>query len=274
VEQSDYAAAENQLTRALQHYIRAENGFGIASANYWLGRTALEKGQDDQTIALCTESLHIFESEGDRLGVAQNLNLLALCHIRKYGDYQAALADLEKSVLLQRGLPPTASYVETLRHLARVKSVVEEFEVAASYLLEATQVAQQQQDIGEYAAVLYERLLLCKKRKQFAEALTLGYESLENFRLLGSLRWEALLKTQLGLLHQAQQNPLQALGLLNAGLQLFMELGDIYEQAYSQYYLYRLYAEIDQPAQSLLAKEQAARLNLKLEDTYLAQLLA
>ena len=66
-----------------------------------------------------------------------------------------------------------------------------------------------------YAAVLYERVLLCKRRDQVDEALALGYECLDSFRRVGSLRWEALIKTQLGLLHQAKQDRQQAVALLN-----------------------------------------------------------
>lgn len=128
--------------------------------------------------------------------------------------------------------------------------------------------------MGEYAAVLYERVLLGKRQGQFAEALAFGNECLATFRQLGSLRWEALLKTQLGLLHQAQQDAPQAIALLNEGLELFQELGDLYEQAYSYYYLSAIYSETGQAAPSLWAKEQARRINQAVNDPQLSERLA
>ncbi|RMG84789.1 MAG: hypothetical protein D6712_10660 [Chloroflexi bacterium] len=253
--------------------MRLEDGRGLAQGNYLYGRIKLEQAQDDEVIALCTESKRIFSEEADWLGVARNLNLLALCQIRKNRDFQTAHEYLQQSIALQRDLPLTASYTETLRHLARIKSVMQEFEAAEQYLSEATEVARRQKDIGEYAAVLYERLILCKRRGQRDEALRFGREALENFRKLGSLRWEALLKTQIGLLHRANQNFDEALSLLQDSLQIFSELGDKYEQAHSYFYLYQLYADLNDAERSREAKENARRLNLELNDSRLTERL-
>ena len=154
------------------------------------------------------------------------------------------------------------------------KNADERYADAEACLLEATKVSQQQNSIGEYAAVLFEQLVLSKKRQQFDEALAFGYECLESFKKLGSLRWEALIKTQLGLLHHATSNSGQAAGLLEEGLQIFCELGDGYEQAYSYYYLSIAYAEISDLERSDGAKQQARQLNRELNDAHLAELLA
>jgi tetratricopeptide (TPR) repeat protein len=91
---------------------------------------------------------------------------------------------------------------------------------------------------------------------------------------MGTLRWEALIKTQLGLLHQSRGQFAQALGLVTEGLQIFGELGDHYEQAYSYFYLYKLYGERGEAEQSANAKAQALRLNQALNDQQLAARLA
>lgn len=245
----------------------------MAAAKYWYGRITLEKAQDAQTIALCSESLHIFEEEGDPRGMAKNLNLLALSHIRKYRNFETGHDFLQRAVALQKGLPPTATTVESLRHLARVESIQQRFALAEAHLAEATQIAQQQNNVGEYAAVLYERLILCKKQGQWDAALQFGAESLENFKKFGSLRWEALLKTQLGLLHQAKQNYAEALPLLQDSLQLFLELDDIYEQAHAHFYLHKLHAAMSNTDQSQRAWQQANQLNLALQDPRLTERL-
>ncbi len=272
-ELNDYAAAETHLAEAMQHLTRLEDGLGIAQAKYLYGRIKNEQAQDDQALNLFEASRRLFEEENDWLGIAKNLNLIAVCHIKKSRDFQTACIYLEQSVALQQKLPLSSSYVETLRYLARVKAMLEEDDTAENYLIEALNVSRQQENIGEHAAVLYERVFLCKKRNQLDEALAFGYECLDSFRKLGSLRWEALIKTQLGLLHQAKQDYQQGLALLTSGLQIFSELGDLYEQAYSHYYLYKLYAEIDNSEQSLIAKQHARQLNLELNDAQLKERL-
>lgn len=274
IELNEYGAAEEHLGETLAQMIRLEDGIGIAHANYFLGRIKDERAQNAEALVFITESMRIFEEEEDWLGVARNLNLIAVCTIKEHRNFATARGFLERSVDLQRQAPLSSSYVETLRYLARVLSVAEAYGEAECYLAEASDVSRQQQNIGEYAAVLYERVLLCKTRGQVDEALGYGYECLDLLKRLGSLRLEALVKTQLGLLHQAKQELARGLVLLRDGLQIFLELGDRYEQAYSYYYLYLLYTEMEEPAQSLDAKQRAYTLSLALNDPQLKARLA
>jgi len=273
MELNDYEAATAHLAQAMAQLTRLEDGWGIAQAGYLAGRIKNEQAQDDQALALFEASRRLFAEEGDWLGVAKNLNLMAVCHVKKSRDFHTAHKLLTQASDLQQGRPLSSTYVETLRNLARVKGWTGDTAAAEACLIEAAGVSRQQGDLGEYAAVLYERVLLGKQRRQWDEALALGAECLELFRKLGSLRWEGLLKTQLGLLHQAQQDAPQAIGLLNESLQIFRELGDRYEQAYSYYYLYKLYAEIGQTGPSLNAREQARRINDELNDPHLQERL-
>lgn len=273
LEQSQYEAAESHLNHALTHFRRLEDGWGMAHTHYFLSRLKLEQAADDEAILLSEASKQMFEEQDDWLGIAKNLNLLALCQIKKYRDFDTAHAYLEESVALQKRVPLTANYIETLRHLARVKSMAEAYGAAAACLAEAARVSAEQGDLGEATAVLYEQLLLCKQQNQLDQALSFGYACLEGFQKLGSLRWEALIKTQLGLLHQGQENHAQAAVLLNEGLQIFSELDDRYEQAYSYYYLAKLYAQMGDTAHSHAAKREAHQLNQKLNDPLLTQRL-
>jgi tetratricopeptide (TPR) repeat protein len=222
MELNGYAAAEAHLAEATRHFTRLEDSLVIAHAKFLLGRIRTERAQNDQALVLFEESRRIFDEQHDVLGVAKNLNLIAVCTIKMHRDFQTAHAYLEQSATLQRSVSWSATYVETLRYLARVKIVLHAYEEGQQLLAEAAAVSRRLRDIGEYAAVLYERVLLCKIRQQFDEALLFGYECLDNFRQLGSLRWEALIKTQLGLLHQAKEEYHQAAALLNEGLQIWL----------------------------------------------------
>ncbi|MCB9138213.1 MAG: hypothetical protein H6642_07700 [Caldilineaceae bacterium] len=273
IELNEYEAAMGHLDAALKNFMGLEEALGIARVKYLLGRIHNEQAEDESALALFAESLRIFEEENNPLGVAQNLNLMAICHVKLYRDFPTAYAYLTRSIALQRPLPRSSSYVETLRNLARVENRMDADAEAERHLTEAFQVSLQLNDLGEYAAVLYERLLLCKEHGQYNEAMTFGYECLDNFQKLGSLRWEALVKTQLGLLHQISEERARGAELLTEGLQIFCELGDRYEQAYSYYYLSRLYAELNENDKSREAKECARRLNIGLADPQLTALL-
>lgn len=273
VEQNDYGAAAVHLADALNHFLQMEEGLGIAQAKYLLGRIQSEQGQDHAAIKLLEESLHIFSLCQDAYGMARNLNLMASCHTTTNAHLPTALTYLQQSLLLQQGLPLSTTYVEALRYLARVKNKLGEYGEAENALLEAAAISRKQQDMGEYAAVLYEQMVLYKQCTQVDSALQVGYDCLAYFQKLGSLRWEALVKTQLGVLQQTKKQPHQALALFQESLQIFGEIGDLFEQAYSHYYLYQLYAELGEVAQSLDAKEQAQRLALALQLTDLAEKL-
>ena len=268
-ELNDYAAAGAHLENGLQLFLRLEDSLGVAAAKYWYGRIQMEKAQDDKALALFEESRRIFTEEENDLGVARNLNLIALCHMKQNPDFTTAKKILEQSVAIQKQLPPSPIYVEGLRYLARVKGFFGEYQSAENDLIEAANVSNKLQDIGEYAAVLFDRTVLCKRQNQVDAGLEFGYECLNYVQRLGSLRWEGLIKTQLAILHQTQQNHPQALLLLRGSLQIFVELGDLYEQAYSHYYLFKLYHEMGESSQSQQSKQQATQLNKTLNDPHL-----
>jgi tetratricopeptide (TPR) repeat protein len=272
-ELNNYAPAEAHLAQAMQLLMHLEESLGIAQANYLYGRIQMEQAKDDNALRLFEESRRIFTEEKDWLGVARNLNLIALCHMKQNPDFHTAQKNLEQSVMIQKQLPPSPIYVEGLRYLARIKGAFGDFHSAENDLIEAANVSRKLQDIGEYAAVLFDRTVLCKRQNQVDAGLQYGYECLNSVQQLGSLRWEGLIKTQLAILHQSQQNHQQALLLLCDGLQIFVELGDLYEQAYAHYYLFKLHNKMGEISQSEQAKQQAVQLNESLNDPQLRAVL-
>ena len=76
------------------------------------------------------------------------------------------------------------------------------------------------------------------------------------------------------MLYQAKRDFDQALSLFHNGLQLFIELGDLYEQANCHYRMYELYKEMGNIEQSLRAKQQAVELNAVLNHADLEKKLA
>lgn len=276
VEQNDYKVAESHLTDALTPFLQLEDGQGIARAKHLLGRIKSEQGDSAQALTLFEESKRIYEDEGNPLGIAQNLNLMAQHFTKNVLDHQVAQAYLEQSLSLQRQLQATdsATYVGALRHLARISGSQGQYEVAETYLVEASDVAIQHKDMGEYAAVLYERMVISKRSEQIEVALKFGYDCLDHAKKMGSLRWEALAQTQLGVLCQTAGKLEEALPLFRQSLQIFTDLGDRFEQAYAHYYLFVLYGELNEETQSIAAKESAQRLATALDLPQLSTLLS
>lgn len=272
-ELNDYTAAEGRLSAALPLLLRLEEGRGVAQTNYLLGRMRSEQSQDEEAAALLAEAARIFADEGDALGRAKSLNLLAVCHMRLDEEYSAATAHLQASVALLREQPPSATHAEALRYLARIHARTGGFAEAEKLLAEAVRVCDAVQDRGEYAAVLYERMVLGKRRGQWEAALAAGREALSLLEELGSLRWQGLVKTQLGVLHQSLGQHPQALPLLQEALPIFDEVGDRMELAYGYYYLYRLHEEMGQAAESQSAAAQARLLNRTLHIPFLREQL-
>ncbi|HFQ92841.1 MAG TPA: hypothetical protein ENK32_02445 [Anaerolineae bacterium] len=274
IELNDYAAARAQLLAAMPQLARLEDGRGLAQGNYLYGRIQLERAEDEAALRLFAEARDIFAAEGDWQGAARSLNLMALCRMKQNPDFSAARTLLEEAAALQRGRPPSPAYVETLRYLGRVNGVFGDFAAAEICLEEAADVSQALQDVGEYAAVLFDRVVLCRRRSRLEAALAYGRECLDLFRRLGSLRWEGLVKVQLGIIHQARGDYAPALACFQSSLQLFAELGDRYEQAYACYDLFVLYGTMGKTAESRAARRQALQLNEALQDPQLAAWLA
>ncbi len=274
IEIDDYQLAETRLEEAIKNFVNLEDTLGLAESQYLLGVIKSEQAEDEKALILFEASQQTFEAAEDWLGVAKNLNLSAICHLTLNQDVESAYRNLEQSMALQHQLSKSACYVETLRFLGRVHLMSGAYDEAERCLSEASQISRQLDDLGEYAAVLYEQTVLYRLQQQNDEALALGYDCLGSFKKQGSLRWEGIVKVQLGLLHQTQKAYQPAQTLLNEALAIFVELEDPYEQAYLYFYLHELYAEIGEIVESAKAKAQALALNRELNDSQLVAWLA
>jgi DNA-binding SARP family transcriptional activator/predicted ATPase/tetratricopeptide (TPR) repeat protein len=273
MEQNDYGAAENHLQHAMTQFMRLEDSLGIANSKFFLGRIKSENAQFDEAISLLEDSRQIFDEIGNDEGVAQNLNYIAGCWIRKSRDVEVA----EKYLILaeQRNNQISSSiYTETLRFLARVNVQKEKLAEAEAFLERATAISRTLDHSVESSAILFERMELYKRMGQFDLALKLGHLCLDDFKRIGSLRWEGLIKTQLGLLYQLKNDMEQAKDLLIDSLKIFEEIGEKYEQAWVQYYLFKLYDVTDDSFLMEKAKQTARTLSIELGETLLQELIA
>ena len=272
MEQNAYVSAETHLEHAMNQFMRLENSPGIAKSKFSLGRIKSENAQFDEALALFEDSKRIFEGEGDDLGVARNLNYIAGCLIRKSRDMTLAETYLLQSEQRQAD-ETSSSYIETLRFLARVKLQTGKFEEADTLLTQAKALSEAMGDSGETSAISFELVDLYRRTGRYELGLKLGLDCLEQFKSVGSLRWEGLIKTQLGLLNQLTNSFELAAEYLTDSLKIFEEIDDRYEQSYGHYYLYKLHAEAGNIGLASRAGDAARRLSFELGDTLLQGLL-
>ncbi|MEM7331406.1 MAG: BTAD domain-containing putative transcriptional regulator [Chloroflexota bacterium] len=269
-ELDDYAAAEMHIKSGWEMMASLEDGLGVAQGMYLYGRIKRYQAEPDQALKLYENAKRIYEEENEPTGVAKCLSKIAMCC---WDENEKARDYLEQSIALQRDTGISSAYVESLRYLARLKLVAGEYDLAEVDLIEAEHICRIEKDAGEYAAVLFERMVLSKKREQFDDALKFGYDCLNTFQKLGSLRWQGLIKMQLGLLHQLKRKFEQALPLMLDGLAIFEDLDDKFEQAHSHYCLSKLYADLGQPEKHEWSKQQVINLNAVLNDQWLEDLI-
>ncbi|MFK7802896.1 MAG: BTAD domain-containing putative transcriptional regulator [Anaerolineae bacterium] len=274
MEQNDYGSAEPRLEAAMNLFMRQEDSLGIAHSKFFLGRIKSESAQFAEALELLQDSNRIFIDENNLIGIAKSMNYLAVCQVQKNRDVDLAIKYLEESQSLQESLPVSSTYIETLRSLARIKFMIGQNEEVNTLFQLAQETSQRLNDRGEYAALLYEKVYFYRKTGKYDQAIELGDECLQAFKQIGILRWEALIKTQIGLLHQSKGLFGIAEKHLLSSLEIFQEIGDLHEQAYSHYYLYRLYGELDDTQNEIHFFDSAKQLSLELDNTMLQELLS
>ena len=265
MEQNDYISAESHLNDALARFTRLEHSAGIGDAIYLTGRIKIDQSRDEEALALFTRARDIFEQFDEPSGVAKSLTQIATYHLRIQRDPATAEQYLRQSLEIQNGLPLTHFHIETLRRLARVRVMLEDFESAEELLLKAGRLSEELQDAGEAAVVQFEQVDLYKRIGQIETALRIGYACLDNLKNLGSLRLEALVLTQLGLLHQKKGETDSAEKLLKDSLISFQQVGDRYEEAWTHYYLFKLFQQTGKATEAGQSRLAARQLSFELE---------
>ena len=273
MEQNDYGSAEQRLDGAMNLFMRLEDSLGIAHSKYFLGRIYREHSKFDKSLALHEESKELFAEENHLIGVARNLNNIAICLAQTAGDLEKIESLLLQAKEIQESNPITPSYIETLRSLSRIKFMLGKSEEVNAIFDLALDTSRSLKDSGEHGATLYEIALFCRRSGDFERGLKQAEECLKIFKDMGSLRWEALIKTQRGLLFQSAKNNVRAEEDLRSSLSIFQELGDLHEQAFSYFYLYKLYELINNPELKSISFQHSYQLATKLNNSMLINLL-
>ena len=277
VEQNAYEVGESRLNEALMQFTRLEHGLGIAKANFFLGRINSERSNFEAAIQLFKKAKQLFEDENDKNGIAQTLNYLATSQIRKDRDIDLAEKQLKQARDLFENMPPSPAYLETLRNTVRFSVMKGDFPEAAKTISTALKLCQKLNDLGEFGAILYEQVNYLKRAEKYQDALPIAFECLDCFKKIGSLRWEGLIKVQIGLLKQYTEAFDDAERYLTDSLNIFQEIEDLHEVSYCYYYLYRLYdpfASTEKREKGEKARMSAHQLALTLNDGLLKELVA
>jgi predicted ATPase/class 3 adenylate cyclase len=189
------------------------------------GALAGVQGDFEQSVALCGESLELFQALGDRRGSATSFSMLGYVALQR-SDYTEAHSLLQNALTLCREMDDKDGIVWTLVNLALVFLFQGEYELARTRLEEAALLSRESGDSWSIANSLWILALVLS----FQGDLTLAHARLEeSLSLSRQESYKGGIASSLFVLGQVAQQQgdlVWARSLLEESLVLFKELGD------------------------------------------------
>ena len=252
--QGDFAAAEALFSRSLTVYRDLADEYGIAEAQWNLGRTAGRQGDYAAARGLLEQSLKRYQELGHTSGIATLQYALGVLSFRQ-GDYAAATARYEASLALHRQLGNKHGIANALAELAAALWEQDQdgaFPTQFELLLEESLALHR--DLGEksgVAAVLDHRGMRAWARGHVDQAQTLLSHSLALYREVENRRGIARVLGQQGLVAYSRRDDVQAAALCRESMALHHAVGEIWEIGRYLWVLGAAMAQQGQPEQAV-----------------------
>jgi predicted ATPase len=188
---------------------------------------ALERDQGDytQAFSLLKQALELYESLGDRWGIAQTFNAIGYAE-HEQGDYARATDYYQRSLALFRELGDTRATAYLLNNLGNVAKEQADYEQAAAIHEQALALFRQSGDPRGLSASLNNLAEVASYRGDYERATALQHESLALKREIGDKRGIMLSLNNLGDLARFQGDDERATELYEESLALSHEAGD------------------------------------------------
>jgi ATP/maltotriose-dependent transcriptional regulator MalT len=223
--QCDYAVATGHLEAALSLIHASRNPRSAALALQRLGSIAREQARYDSARELHERSREIWESLGDRAGVATSQNYLGFVAWLS-GDASAGLALCAEALAVFRTGADLSSSASTLINLGASALYAGELELAGGHLEQALALARRIGFQEGIAWALHELAIVARRQhRPFREAAPLLREALVVHRRLGD-RWRtASVLEEIAVAVLVRTDPAAAVGVLGAAETLRAQLG-------------------------------------------------
>jgi predicted ATPase/DNA-binding winged helix-turn-helix (wHTH) protein/Tfp pilus assembly protein PilF len=195
-----------------------------AKLGIFVGALMTAQGDFPAAQRFLEQSLSLYESLGDRWGIASSLNALAVS-ARDRGDYHWAQTNFERSLARWRTLSDPLSTARCLHNLANVVKVRGDYSAAQSALQEATSIFEQLGDRSGAAWSINQQGDIAREQGDVDVASHLYEGALAMFREAGDRWGSARSLTDLGYIYCEQGRYEAAHATYREALEAFADLG-------------------------------------------------
>ncbi|WP_292733693.1 lipopolysaccharide assembly protein LapB [Nostoc sp. JL31] len=216
--------AEDFLQKALKLTEEDENLAGIkGSVLHALAGIYANKGDMDEAIALCNQSLEITERIGNVQGQAATLHELGRIYANK-GEVDEAIALYNQSLEITERIGDVQTKAATLHELGRIYANKGEVDEAIALYNQSLEITERIGDVQTKAATLHELGRIYANKGEVDEAIALYNQSLEITERIGDVQTKAMALWGLGHLAEKQGEYTKAISYLQPALEILQRL--------------------------------------------------
>ncbi|CAN5636795.1 hypothetical protein BH24CHL1_BH24CHL1_12420 [soil metagenome] len=204
---SDYVSAQTACDEALAIWQSLGEKSGIALTLHLLGRLAFETGDYPQAERYYTQSLDIYRQLADSSGIADMLNVLGVIASDVAGEYDRAQALFEESLELRRKVGDLFGISQSLTNLGDIALETGDYLRARSLFEESQALGQRHSLTSNVGAELLSLGLLALRQGEDTQAMMLLGRSIRTLQEEGDPKWVARCLIPLAELAARRQQP-------------------------------------------------------------------
>jgi tetratricopeptide (TPR) repeat protein len=223
--QGDLAAARAFAEQSTMAWREVGDRYGLADAQFLLGRVLTEQGGLAEARALLDESMALARELGDPRLLGWAFSDLGIVNLRQ-GDHVTARACFEEALALARTVGNPPDLVPLLRALADARSLAGDAAAALPLAEESLALARRLGDLRAVTRSLHNLAFITYRHGDYRHAAALFAENLELTRSLGDKRGMAWALNHLGDVVRSQGDYAEAAVVYGESLALFEERGD------------------------------------------------
>jgi tetratricopeptide (TPR) repeat protein len=221
---SNFQSALRDAQDALERFQSLEDAYGLALANYSLGRIAIEQAKYKDAQYYTEQALDWSRRAGDRHVIFLVLNSLELLVLSR-GDFVEAGVLILETLKVAREMKDVWMISAALREAGNLAQVQGDYTAAAGYFSESGEISRQQGLLSDYARTRFNLGIVAILQGDLTVGRTYLHESREFFRQINHLRGLAECLDGLAALSAAQGQIELAARLLGAADAWFQSQG-------------------------------------------------
>ncbi|MHC5744130.1 MAG: tetratricopeptide repeat protein [Nostoc sp.] len=265
VNKGDMDEAIALCNQSLEITERIGNVQGQAATLHELGRIYANKGEVDEAIALYNQSLEIIERIGDIQGKAATLYNLAMIYANK-GEVDEAIALYNQSLEITERIGNVQTKAATLHELGRIYANKGEVDEAIALYNQSLEITERIGDIQNKAATLNNLATLYADKGEVDEAIALYNQCLEITERIGNVQGKAVTLYNLAALYANKGEVEQAIALYNQSLEIEEGIGNVQGKAVTLHQLGRIYANKGEVDEAIRLLNQSLEITERIGD--------